>query len=112
MLYNIKQSKKCITINTFDCYALMIHLANTGYIRLIQPFDRILKTFTFSAGSFNGAFNMLNTAGALIGEVSGGALSQTVGSRLVILLYMLACAGAAVIFIGLHRNAVSKIYNR
>ena len=55
---------------------------------------------------------MLNTAGALIGEVSGGALSQTVGSRLVILLYMLACAGAAVIFIGLHRNAVSKIYNR
>ena len=47
MLYNIKQSKKCITINTFDCYALMIHLANTGYIGLIQPFDRILKTFYF-----------------------------------------------------------------
>lgn len=63
-------------------------------------------------GRFNGAFNMLNTAGALIGEVSGGALSQTVGSRLVILLYMLACAGAAVIFIGLHRNAVSKIFEQ
>jgi MFS family permease len=63
-------------------------------------------------GRFNGAFHMLNTAGALAGEVSGGALSEVLPVRLVLMVYMLACTLAAVLFIGRHRAEVSAIYNR
>ena len=63
-------------------------------------------------GRFNGAFNMLSTAGALAGEVLAGLLTLIVPERIVLLIVMLLCALAAVIFIGGGRAHVAHIYNR
>ena len=63
-------------------------------------------------GRFNGAFNMLSTAGALAGEVLAGLLTLIVPERIVLLIVMLLCALAAVIFIGGGRTHVAYIYNR
>ena len=63
-------------------------------------------------GRFNGAFNMLSTAGALIGEFAAGTLSTVLPERIVLMSAMLVCAAAAVIFIGGGKRAVSAIYNR
>ncbi len=63
-------------------------------------------------GRFNGAFNMLSTLGALLGEVLAGALTVLVPERLVLLSVMLLCALAAVAVIGGGRRYVAPIYNR
>ena len=63
-------------------------------------------------GRFNGAFNMLYTAGALIGEILAGVLTTVIPERVVLLAAMLLCALAAVVFIGGGREQVSQIYNR
>ncbi len=63
-------------------------------------------------GRFNGAFNMLSTAGALLGEVLAGALSQIMPERSVLLAAMLLCAAAALAFIGGGKKYVAPIYNR
>jgi hypothetical protein len=63
-------------------------------------------------GRFNGAFNMLSTAGALIGEFLAGALTLVMSGRAVLLCVMLLCAVAAVVFIGGGKEHVSYIYNR
>ena len=62
-------------------------------------------------GRFNGAFNMLNTVGALIGEVTAGALGEVFSVRSVMLGFGLLTALAAVILIGRNKKAVSAIYN-
>ncbi len=63
-------------------------------------------------GRFNGAFNMLNTAGALAGEFAAGMLTVFIAGRTVLLSAMLLCALAAVCFIGGGKKYVEKIYNR
>ena len=63
-------------------------------------------------GRFNGAFNMLSTAGALVGELLAGGLTLVLPERVVLLAAMLVCAMAAVIFIGGGREHVAYIYNR
>ena len=63
-------------------------------------------------GRFNGAFNMLSTSGALLGEVLSGVLALVLPERVVLLSVMLLCALAAVVFIGGGRKHVSYIYNR
>ena len=63
-------------------------------------------------GRFNGAFNMLSTAGALLGEVLAGALALVMPERVVLLAAMLGCALAAIVFIGGGREHVAYIYNR
>ena len=63
-------------------------------------------------GRFNGAFNMLSTAGALVGEVLAGGLALVMSERVVLLVAMLLCALAAVVFIGGGREHVAYIYNR
>ena len=63
-------------------------------------------------GRFNGAFNMISTAGALLGEVLAGGLTLILPERVVRLGAMLLCALAAVIFIGGGREHVAYIYNR
>ncbi len=63
-------------------------------------------------GRFNGAFNMLSTSGALLGEVMSGVLTVFMPERTVLLSVMLLCALAAVVFIGGGREHVSYIYNR
>lgn len=63
-------------------------------------------------GRFNGAFNMLSTAGALLGEVLAGVLTLLIPERVVLLAVMLLCALAAAIFIGGGKKHVALIYNR
>ena len=63
-------------------------------------------------GRFNGAFNMLSTAGALLGEAIAGALTLVLPERTVLLTVMLLCAFAAVVFIGGGKKHVAPIYNR
>ena len=63
-------------------------------------------------GRFNGAFNMLSTAGALVGELLAGGLTLVMPERVVLLVAMLLCALAAVVFIGGGREHVAYIYNR
>ena len=63
-------------------------------------------------GRFNGAFNMISTAGALLGEVLAGGLTLLLPERAVLLGAMLLCALAAIVFIGGGREHVAYIYNR
>ena len=63
-------------------------------------------------GRFNGAFNMLSTVGALLGELAAGTLTAFFPERMILLFSMLLCALAAVVFIGGNREHVSAIYNR
>lgn len=63
-------------------------------------------------GRFNGAFNMISTSGALLGEVLAGGLTLILPERVVLLAAMLLCALAAIVFIGGGREHVSYIYNR
>lgn len=63
-------------------------------------------------GRFNGAFNMISTAGALLGEVLAGGLTLLLPERIVLLGAMLLCAMAAIVFIGGGREHVAYIYNR
>ena len=62
-------------------------------------------------GRFNGAFNMLSTAGMLLGELFGGALSVILPVRTVVVITMAILTLAAIVFIGRNREEVSKIYN-
>lgn len=63
-------------------------------------------------GRFNGAFNMLSTLGALIGEFAAGTLTVLMPERVVQLLALLLCALAAAVLIGGGKKYVSVIYNR
>ena len=63
-------------------------------------------------GRFNGAFNMISTLGALIGEFAAGTLTVVLPERIVLLSAMLLCACAAVVFIGGGWKQVAAIYNR
>lgn len=63
-------------------------------------------------GRFNGAFNMLSTFGALVGEFAAGTLTVILPERIVLLFAMLLCAAAALVFIGGGRRHVAPIYNR
>lgn len=63
-------------------------------------------------GRFNGAFNMLSTAGALAGEILAGLMTLILPERIVLMSVMLLCALAAIVFIGGKKEEVSRIYNR
>ena len=63
-------------------------------------------------GRFNGAFNMLSTAGALLGELAAGTLSLIMPERIVLLSVMLLCALAAIVIIGGGKEHIAPIYNR
>ena len=63
-------------------------------------------------GRFNGAFNMLSTAGALAGELAAGTLTLFIPERTLLLSVMLLCALAAIVFIGVGQRHVAPIYNR
>ena len=63
-------------------------------------------------GRFNGAFNMLCTLGALLGELAAGALSTRMSERLVLMGFMLFQILAALVIIGGAKKHVEKVYNR
>lgn len=62
-------------------------------------------------GRFNGAFNMLNTCGSLVGELTAGWLALHLSPRPVISGFMAFCLLAAFVFIGRNRKEVAAIYN-
>lgn len=62
-------------------------------------------------GRFNGAFNMLNTAGSLFGQLTAGWLSVMFGARAIIAFTMVISVISAVVFIGGNREEVALIYN-
>ena len=62
-------------------------------------------------GRFNGIWGTLMTAGALIGQLAGGALATVLPPRAVISAFALVTLLAAVVLVGGNRQAVSKIYN-
>ena len=62
-------------------------------------------------GRFNGTFNMLNTTGSFFSELLAGALTLVLDVRLVLCLFMMMNAAAAVFVIGGNAKHVAKIYN-
>ena len=63
-------------------------------------------------GRFNGAFNMLYTVGALVGEFSSGLMTEWISGRIIMAAAFGMCAVAAVVFIGGGKKHVELIYNR
>ena len=62
-------------------------------------------------GRFNGAFNMLNTFGTLVGELTAGLLTKFVDERFVIAGINAITIIAAIVFIGGRRKDIAPIYN-
>ena len=63
-------------------------------------------------GRFNGAFNMISMAGALIGEMAAGLASQVAPERTILVIAMLTEALLGILIIGGAREHVARIYNR
>ena len=63
-------------------------------------------------GRFNGAFTLIYTVGALIGQILAGVLTLWLPERIVMLLIMMVNAAAAVIIIGGSKKHVAPLYNR
>ena len=63
-------------------------------------------------GRFNGAFNMIFTVGALVGELAAGGLTVVMPERIVLMCAMLLSAVAAAVAIGGGKKDVAPIYNR
>ena len=88
----------------------------TGMLGMTSYNIRISSTQSYvpdeKKGRFNGAFNMIDTGGRLLGQVTAGALTVALSARGVLAGYMLFTAFAAVVIIGGGRRHVAKIYNR
>ena len=64
-------------------------------------------------GRFNGAFFMLNTVGALTGELLSGLLSEVLPMRVTLTVFMLLFNGlSAIVIIGGNKKHVAPLYNR
>ena len=94
---------------------MMAMTFTTGLLGVTSYNIRISATQSYvpheKKGRFNGIFNTLMTAGALVGQLAGGALATVLPPRAVISGFACITALAAVIFIGGNKKAVSKIYN-
>jgi len=62
-------------------------------------------------GRFNGAFNMLNTLGALAGEMLAGALSTLIEPRAILALFYGINLAAVFLLIGRNRRYIEPLYN-
>ena len=63
-------------------------------------------------GRFNGAFNMLNTVGSLMGQLCAGVLSLRLPPRMIVSLFMFITMIAAFVFILGNKKEIAPIYNR
>lgn len=63
-------------------------------------------------GRFNGAFNVISTIGALLGELISGALTTAVPLRGVVSIFSAVTFISAIIFIGGNKKHIAPIYNR
>ena len=99
----------------FPVPVMALFMGISGILGITSYTIRISATQSYvpdeKKGRFNGAFNMLNTVGMLLGETVAGALGDFVSPRYVIMGFMFLCAAAAVIFIGGAKDSVSAIYN-
>ena len=95
---------------------MMVFMFLTGLGGITSYTIRISATQSYvpdeKKGRFNGAFNMLSTAGALLGEMAAGLMTLVLEERLVLSAAMGICILAAIVFIGGGRKEVSRIYNR
>lgn len=88
------------SIGVFDMTSNNIRLAGTqSYV----PDER--------KGRFNGMFTTLAAAGLLMGQLLAGAAETFLDMRLVLALFMGACAAAAVGFVGLNKARLAPILN-
>ena len=104
------------TLKELDDERMMIPLTFlTGILGVTSYTIRISATQSYvpdeKKGRFNGAFNMLNTVGALLGEAVAGTLTIVMSERYVLSMFMSVCVLAAVVFIGGNRKQIKKIYN-
>ncbi|MCR5448878.1 MAG: MFS transporter [Solobacterium sp.] len=95
--------------------AMFVAMLCSGLLGVTSWTIRISATQAYvpdeKKGRFNGAFNMLNTCGSLIGELTAGWLAYNFASRTIILLSGIIQFAAAVAIMGTNRKSVSKIYN-
>ena len=63
-------------------------------------------------GRFNGAFQVLSTAGTLFAELMAGILTVYLDERAVLLLFEMLAVVAAIVIIGGNKKYVKAIYNR
>lgn len=63
-------------------------------------------------GRFNGIFLVMTTAGSLMGELLGGALSEVFSTRFTLSCFMVFAALAALLIIGGNKKHIAPIYNR
>lgn len=99
----------------FPVPVMAIIMGVTGILGITSYTIRISATQAYvpddMKGRFNGAFNMLNTVGALTGEITAGALGDIFPVRNVVLCFGMLTAVSAILFIGRNKAAVAKIYN-
>lgn len=63
-------------------------------------------------GRFNGIFNMICTAGGILGQLLGGAMAEFVSERTVTVIFAIFNVLAVVFVMYRGRDSVKKIYNR
>ena len=99
----------------FPVPVMMAMTFTTGILGVTSYNIRISATQSYvpheKKGRFNGIWGTLMTAGALIGQLAGGALATVLPPRAVISAFALVTLLAAVVLVGGNRQAVSKIYN-
>ncbi|MBQ4375552.1 MAG: MFS transporter [Erysipelotrichales bacterium] len=95
---------------------MAVFMGLTGMLGVTSYTIRVSATQSYvpdeMKGRFNGAFNMLNTVGALSGEVIAGALGDIFSPRLVIFGILMMNALAAIVFVGGAKPYVAPIYNQ
>ena len=99
----------------FTIPVMMAMMFCTGLMGVTSYTIRISATQSYvpdeKKGRFNGAFNMLNTVGSFLGELSAGALTKLIPQRAVVSSYMGLLIVAAMAIIGGRRRHVAPIYN-
>lgn len=94
---------------------MMVMCFATGILGVTSYTIRISATQGYvpdeKKGRFNGAFNTLNTAGLLLGELIAGALAEYLPIRPIITVTMALNVLAALAFIGGGKKHIEKIYN-
>jgi predicted MFS family arabinose efflux permease len=99
----------------FPIPIMMLMMFFTGLMGVTSYTIRISATQSYvpdeKKGRFNGAFNMLNTAGSFVGELTAGALTKLIPQRAVVSSYMGLLIVAALAIIGGKRKHVAPIYN-
>jgi MFS family permease len=63
-------------------------------------------------GRFNGIFNMICTAGGILGQLLGGAMAEFASERTVTVIFAIFNVLAVVFVMYRGRDSVKKIYNR